>query len=267
MLTAIRIQDKTKVIANKCAKGKDLYACPECGKDVVLKRGTIKTAHFAHKPPVTCEYGAGESEEHRQCKMEIYELLAACPHLICEMEKKVGNVRPDIFFESKNTGKQYAIEIQLSNLSLERIIARTEEYNRLGIYVLWMPQYSKNLLSKCYSPRIWEKWLHTLYYGRVYYWEPNAEIKAFRLDPYLKWVEMTDFGGGYFKTSKRYREPRFLGALNLLEDFQGCKRGGWNGGKIEVPDCMIMLDSLIKMDEKKAKKQIMSRGILVQVPT
>lgn len=244
MLTAIRHSDFEQVSATRCSKGNDFYVCPECHQDVILKQGMIKVAHFAHKPPVTCEYGTGESEEHRQCKTAIYDCLTAVSYLDCKMEKKVGNVRPDIFFESKRTGKQYAIEVQLSTLPLERIIARTAEYNRLGIYVLWLPQYSSSLASKRYSPHIWERWLHAVYYGRVYYWVSDITIAAFRFNEYQLYVEETDFGGGYFKTSKRYKEPKSLGSLNLLSNFQSFKRPGWQGGKIVVPGCSILLDTV-----------------------
>ncbi|MCD1267000.1 hypothetical protein B5M41_025290 [Shinella sumterensis] len=33
-----------------------LFECPKCGRVVTLKKGQIKTAHFAHKPPTDCTW-------------------------------------------------------------------------------------------------------------------------------------------------------------------------------------------------------------------
>ena len=250
MLTAIRASDLKQIPASYCTKAKDFYICPVCHQEVILKHGLIKIAHFAHKSSEACEYGAGESEEHRQCKTEIYEHLARADYLECALEKSMGAVRPDIFFKSKRTGKQYAVEVQLSTLPLERIIARTQEYNRLGVHVLWLPQYSKKLEANRYSPHIWERWLHTVYYGRIYYWISGTTINAYQFDKYRLYVEATEYGGGYFKTSKRYKKAKFLGSLDILNDFQGIKRKGWNDGPIVVPTCSILLDSTLKLPLK-----------------
>ena len=62
MLTANRLSDAVKVIACDMYKTDGPFYCPICGTETILHRGPIKIAHFAHKPPTTCEYGRGESE-------------------------------------------------------------------------------------------------------------------------------------------------------------------------------------------------------------
>lgn len=74
MLTAIR-SDSQKTLAQDANKIDAPFTCPECNKNVILRKGLIKTPHFAHKPPVTCQYGQGESEEHRKCKQAIFNCL------------------------------------------------------------------------------------------------------------------------------------------------------------------------------------------------
>lgn len=36
------------------------FFCKDCLKEVVLKKGRVRAHHFAHKSPVTCQYGIGK---------------------------------------------------------------------------------------------------------------------------------------------------------------------------------------------------------------
>lgn len=242
MLTSIRVADSTKVIARNVTKGDGPFICPECRGETIVRKGQFKVHHFAHKPPIHCEYGTGESEEHRRCKEEIYNELCKLDGIECELEKPLGLVRPDIYIESRRTNNRYAIEVQLSSLSVDKIIERTKEYARLGVYVLWLPQYNSTLLEEKYSPRAWEKWLHATYYGRVYYWKSGLTVVPVHFDEYQLYVELTDFGGGYFKKSKRWRTTRFGPSLDFSTSFKPEKRSAWDGGEISVPYCMILVD-------------------------
>jgi len=47
---------------------------------------------------------------------------------------------------------------------------RTIQYAQKGIYVLWLLLWTPKLNAQRYSPKLWEKWIHAAYYGRVYYW-------------------------------------------------------------------------------------------------
>jgi competence protein CoiA len=73
MLCAIRQRDNKKALAPDESKSNSPFVCPRCAAEVILKKGSVKTHHFAHWPPVLCEYGQGETEEHRKCKLAIYE--------------------------------------------------------------------------------------------------------------------------------------------------------------------------------------------------
>ena len=91
--------------------------------------------HFAHANPIACKFATGESDEHRQCKMEIFRALQAMPGVRnVELERPIGMNRADLSAEIG--GVPVAIEVQLSALSLEAIQERTIEYFREGVYVL-----------------------------------------------------------------------------------------------------------------------------------
>lgn len=188
MLSAIRLRDKEKVYAWIETKQNQPFSCPECRDEVILKKGIVKIHHFAHKPPFACSYGIGESEEHRRCKLEIYNrLLKENTVSACELEKNLQSVRPDVFCYIGTT--PVAIEVQLSVLTLDQIIYRTIEYGIKGVYVLWLPVFSDKLIRKRYIPKLWEKWLHTAYFGRVYYWHSNLNIVPVHFNEYWIHVE------------------------------------------------------------------------------
>ncbi|NQU77676.1 competence protein CoiA, partial [Candidatus Falkowbacteria bacterium] len=144
MLCAIHKETQQSVFASLVEREHKPFYCQCCKDLVILKKGQIRTHHFAHKPPVTCEYGVGETEKHRQCKMEIYNFLKGKPYVRnLKMEAHLGNVRPDISAYIKNF--PVAIEVQCSNLSLETIIQRTKKYYQKNVFVLWISPWSKGL--------------------------------------------------------------------------------------------------------------------------
>jgi competence CoiA-like predicted nuclease len=71
MLCAVRQKDRQKVAAWDQHKSDGPFSCPVCVEETILKKGTMKVHHFTHKPPITCEYGTGETERHRECKLTI----------------------------------------------------------------------------------------------------------------------------------------------------------------------------------------------------
>src|ERR671938_867490 len=119
MLTAARQASGEKVAAWEVERSDGPFQCFCCRQTVTLRKGEIKAPHFAHVPPVTCEYGTGESEMHRRCKIALYESLSAHPNVRkCEMERDLGTVRQDV--SDYIGGVPVAIEGQVSNLSLVR---------------------------------------------------------------------------------------------------------------------------------------------------
>jgi competence protein CoiA len=127
MLCAIRQGDRQKVAAWDQQKSDGPFSCPLCIEETILKKGTMMVHHFAHKPPITCEYGRGETERHLECKLTIYDALRGHRRFRdVEIERSMGTVRPDV---SGFMGEiPFAIEVQISALTMEQIIYRTREY-------------------------------------------------------------------------------------------------------------------------------------------
>jgi competence protein CoiA len=238
MLTATRQQDGQKVTAWEANRDERPFLCHCCGSQVTLRKGGVRAAHFAHQPPVTCEYGTGESPEHRRCKISIYEHLIAQPHVRkCEMERNLGTVRPDVSAYIGDVA--VAIEVQLSSLSLDKIRYRTEEYARKGIYVLWLPLYTQELSQELYRPRPWEHWLHAAYFGRVYYWLEGLKIVPVHFRDY--YASVRGRTRDYRKLSRR-KVPVDGEAVVLTENFRPVSREAWSGRYVAVPQSKLWMD-------------------------
>lgn len=250
MLCAIRKIDSVKVFARRSTKLESPFFCPECEREVSLRKGNIKAHHFAHKPPSTCEHGKGESDAHRKCKEEIYNLLLASEYVTdVDIERNFGTVISDVYCKVNNV--PVAIEIQKSNLTVNKIIERTVRYKELGIHVLWLALFNDKLAGDKYKPKAWEKWCHAAYYGRVYYWVGGLTIAPVHFGEYKTYVEVSSWyesgghecsAGGYYKTLKSAKSPRLGKHVELDIDFGPRKKRTWSGGTVYVPDCLIYSD-------------------------
>jgi competence protein CoiA len=250
MLRAKRKQTGEIVEAYFSNKSQAPFYCPDCGDLVLLKTGRTKINYFAHVNPLACRFGAGESEAHENCKMEIFEALQQHPTVSnAEVERPLGTNRPDV--SAYINGVPVAIEIQISSLSLETIMRRTIEYARKGIYVLWLLQWTPELDSPRYTPQLWEKWIHAAYFGRVYYWVEGLKVVSYHFDPHFKSVPQKTWysadgkkmtGGGYSKKSKRYCTAVPGETLNLVRDFAPKERFWWEGNGIKVPDAKLFME-------------------------
>jgi competence protein CoiA len=249
MLSARRKSDGQTVLAYLESKRNAPFACLVCNEEVVLKCGRNRINHFAHANPIACKFAEGESDTHQRCKIEIYEALLREPNVrSAALERPIENFRPDV--SAYINGVPVAIEVQISSLSLETIQRRTIEYARNGIYVLWLLQWTPDLHGTRYTPRLWEKWLHACYFGRVYYWVEGLTVVPYHFDPSFKSVPKTSWyskdgekmtSRGYSKGSKRYRTPVRGATLNLARDFVPREREWWEGNGITVPDAKLFV--------------------------
>jgi len=254
MLCGIRNSDNKKVFASKSAKTEGPFSCPGCRHELNIRKGKIKVHHFAHKPPYSCTRGQGETEAHRKCKETIYNSLLQLPFVTnLDVEKGFGTVISDVY--GVINGTKVAIEIQRSNLSVNDITSRTAAYEKLGIHVIWLALFNDKLGADKYSPKAWEKWCHAVYFGRVYYWLDDLTIVPVHYAEHQTYVEPTSWfdqfgqeqsGGGFYKSSKRYKTPRIGAYLNLATDFQATSKASWSGGTVYIPKCKVYVDKFRK---------------------
>ncbi len=262
MLVALNEQ-KLRCLAWLTEREEGPFSCPECFSDVIIKKGRIKEHHFAHKPPFTCQYGSGESQAHYRAKKELYNHLSSHPSCQkCEVERILKGVRPDVSFYISNT--PVAIELQKSSIDIDQIIKKAKIYTKLGIYFIYLfpqkePKLTLNAGEERYvcRPNQWEKFLHSLAFGRAYYWEGGLNITPIHFDDFQTWVEEKEwydsygdvqYGGGYWKPTKTMKTPRPSpgSSLNLVEDFKATTRNPYSVGKWEIPSCKLWLDKLKK---------------------
>lgn len=83
-LGAFRSSDYKYISASIASKG-ELYKCPECNTEVILKKGNIRQHHFAHKSGTACKYfeSPTESQIHKDAKLWLCMLLSSKRELIC----------------------------------------------------------------------------------------------------------------------------------------------------------------------------------------
>ena len=258
MLSARRQSDGATVTAYFASSKDAPFHCLTCGDPVVLKSGRSKVSHFAHANPRPCSFSAGESDLHRRCKQEIALALRSEPSVSqVELEVPLGTVRPDVFAMIR--GVPVAIEAQISSLSVETIMARTIEYHRKGIYVLWLLQWTPDLDAVRYSPRVWEKWIHACYFGQVFYWTHGLNVVSYhfeespRIVPKRTWFSKDgrrQQAGGYVTRSARFKKAIRGRSYHLATDFVPKHRFWWEGNGVRVPDAKLFMPR-ISFDTKK----------------
>lgn len=125
-----------KIIADN-ARRNQRYYCPECHSPVVLRRGKINIAHFAHVQASNCAAAQGESCEHIMGKQQICQ-WAADHGWQPELEYYCPAIaqRPDIL--AHVNGQLTVLEFQCSPLSLRRLRERNRGYEQAGWRYYWL---------------------------------------------------------------------------------------------------------------------------------
>lgn len=263
---ANKVRDNQPIHAKVAQKEKDgPFYCPETNEELIVRHCIEKIDHFAYKARLSPIMNKEETELHKSCKQEIREALKdAIPEGNWEIERQGLNednakgykkVIPDI--SGRVGGKGIIIEIQASFLSIQRIIQRTLEYNKRGGYLLWVIPLTEHLGKEEFRPRLFERFLHQMYYGRTYYWVkgngrlliPTHYDTAERYIEVSNWFE-SDGGerveGGYYKPYLRIKKPLYGKMVDIASDFVGEERSTFvpDNEKMEIPACKIFKDSL-----------------------
>lgn len=259
------------------------FLCRECFSDAVLRKCIEKRDHFAHHARMSPAISPGETALHRGCLDEILQALkhrfpygnwAKNRPLKANSEKGFEPVVPDVSGRLGGKDAQpLVIEAQVSFLSISQIIKRSQTYTKRGIPILWIVPLREDLGETPFRPRLYERYLHAMYFGRVYYWRPSFGTQllpvhygvAERHIPLSEWYDKEGSeersAGGYDKPYKVIKRPVPAEMLDLASQFYALRREGfrpWNERKA-VPPLRIWKDNLAEWWDKSEDQAFRKR--------
>lgn len=261
--TALQARTWEPVFAETAIKADGPFICEACLSDAVLRKCTEKIDHFAHKARLSPVVPRGEKDLHSSCKREICDALkTAYPDGKWATERELparplwdlGKLRPDI--SGRIDGTRVAIEIQASFLTVPRILKRALGYTERGIHILWIVPLVEDLGDQPFRPRLYERYLHSMYFGRTYYWRPGfgATVLPVNYQPATRYIERRTWfadgeeqeAGGYDAYYKTIKRPNPGRQLDIGTDFHARRRKEhtpYNERKT-VPPVLLWRDSL-----------------------
>lgn len=246
---ARKVRDNKKIFAESAMKSDGPFYCPMCFSDVIVRKdkGSGKQDHFAHIARMSDLIGKGESELHKKCKEEICNSLSLqfpdgqwkVERLIEKNERtNFPGLVPDIsgrIIRQLPDGTQeripVVIEIQRSYLQIPTIFKRTTAYTSRNpkVYILWIIPLKEKLKQEAFRPRLFERYLHSMYFGRVYYWWPGlgsrvTPVHFGRTKRHIEAFTWLEDGqersvGGYDKNYKTLKLPELLDPIEIGNDF------------------------------------------------
>ncbi|ASR08877.1 hypothetical protein CHY08_18240 [Rhizobium leguminosarum bv. viciae] len=240
------------------------YHCPCCGQPVTLRKGQIKIAHFAHKPPTDCSWAKGETAEHREAKVALRDAFRRISY-IADYEVEVlsiqGDRRADVLITSPDGQRQWALEIQHTPILYPAIEARTKAYIAAQVPVLWVGILSSDMKAgakptpggvviRKYTIRPWEKWAQALAFKELWYVDPSdGTLWRGEFSEHMIHVESTSWfesggveqsAGGYSRQSKRWRTLTLRGPYGVNQLAIGTKwRKAWSSPVFSLPQGLI----------------------------
>jgi hypothetical protein len=259
---------KRDVSADDATHDDGPFICRGCLADAVLRKCTEKIHHYAHHARTSPTISSEETALHHGCLDEIlaclksrfpqgrWEKNRAIPE---NKEYGLAKVVPDISGRLGGTDDQrLVIEAQVSFLTLPKILKRCSVYTKRRIPILWIVPLKDELGLEPFRPRLFERYLHSIYFGRVYYWRPGFGTKllpvhyglAERHIPYSEWFDVDNQeereAGGFNKPYKIIKTPVATNQIDLVEDFHAHSREEfrpWNERK-KVPALKLWKDKL-----------------------
>lgn len=248
--------------AASATKNDGPFYCKTCLSDAVIRKCAQKRDHFAHKARLSPVIPKGESQLHSSCKDTLCRFLGdrfpngkwATERTIPDNpELGIPELRPDVSGRINNV--RVAIEVQASSLTVNKIVERTSAYARRHISLLWVVPLTEALGERPFRPRQYERYLHSIYFGRIYYWWESlgaslAPVHFGVANRYIEPAEWYEYGelvqvGGYDKPYKTIKTPIYGPALDIVDDFRSRSRPEFipdNERKI-VPACFVWIDT------------------------
>lgn len=263
-LSAKKVSDNRTVFASEVTKEDGPFYCPETFEELIVRKCVEKIDHFAYKAR-TSPIATKESQLHKACKNELIEILTKeYPNgkwelerqtFLEDREKEYKRVIPDL--SGRIGDKGVIIEIQKSTLSLKNIRHRTEQYTKRGAYILWIVPLMEELGNESFRPRLFERFLHTMYYGKVYYWYKGngSKLIPVHFGTAERWIEESvwyneageeQITGGYEKPYLRVKKPEYGKTIDLLTDFKfdDRKEFALENEQLSAPKSKIYVDKI-----------------------
>lgn len=133
-----------------------------------------------------------ESFTHKAIKQLIYKYITLyCKNIeTSKLEKQISKRRADVYFKL-HSGEELVVEIQNSYITVKDLIDRTLDYNKQGIFVLWILNGNGNAVATPKKPKRKrntkispvEHILHRIYGGRVYYVNIHRDYHKLTITP------------------------------------------------------------------------------------
>lgn len=125
-------QSKQPIFANQARKQVD-YCCIECESIVRLRGGLHRQKHFYHVEPNRRCTLHGKGMVHLQVQLFLLDVLKEGG---CQLEVRFPEIKriADVVWKSE----KIIFEIQCSPITAEEVLARNQDYSRLGWQVVWI---------------------------------------------------------------------------------------------------------------------------------
>lgn len=274
---ALKKSDNTRVFAQNIRKDDGPFYCPKCLSDAIVRKCTEKVDHFAHRARYSPIVKAKEKALHNKCRDEICAILqaefkdgkwAAERTIPANESKGFLEIIPDISGRIGDT--PIAVEVQTSAYTVNKLVKKILEYEKRKVAVIWIIPLKEELGDKEFRPRLFEKYLHSLYYGRVYYWLPNSGtlLQPVHFSPAKRWIEESTWydveyqaertEGGYWLTYRTLKMPLPGKVVDLKSDFVKNSRPSFapKNVKKSIPECTIFQDNLKEWWDKEEYKKV-----------
>ncbi|MDO5742605.1 MAG: competence protein CoiA family protein [Vagococcus sp.] len=112
------------------------FFCPVCQREMLLRQGQKTRAHFAHYEEGKCHVSKqAESIEHMTGKQLLAKWLSEASYLTVEIEKYYRRIQRQADLV---VNQQLVVEYQCSPISIEQLIERTHDYQKIGLSVIWI---------------------------------------------------------------------------------------------------------------------------------
>lgn len=276
---ALKVANSQKIDPSIARKGDGPFYCPDCYSDVIIRKCSDKRDHFAHHARMLPVITASKNHElHNKCRDEICGFLQEkFPEENWAIERTIPprkgknelELRPDI--SGRINGKPVAIEIQKTSYTIPKIHDRTLAFTTRGIFVLWVVPLSESIGEDPFRPRLYEKYLHCMYHGRVYYWTPESSpsLNAVHYSPVQRYIPQSTWydvntetertEGGYYVLYRTLKQANPCTNLDLSSNFEVREITEFipKNGRMKIPKCNILKDKMVRWWDPEERTKLL----------